>query len=245
MISKKDLMQNRNSYNRDINKRIFLQEDIERLEGRIEELQDTRYNLEQDVNCLEKSKKILLTQQAIGYEGFDEDIKITQEDFLNKLRYTSESFDYYKEICEETGVEWESPKRFYAIAKTKEPNRYLGWDLEIHVDHIEKVIKEHPKITISTDIFLKQAGYDHEEIKNLTKELKESVIKKKREIEDYKKKKITVIDKQQEALEYKIKQTDALEEVYRKKIEDERKVSRMYIFAGFVLGAIFTSLFMM
>lgn len=239
-------MQNRNSYNRDINKRIFLQEDIERLEERTEELQNIRCSLEYDVKTLEESKKELLEKQAIGYEGYDDDIREVQEAFLGELSYASYCLEAYKKKCKEAGVDWESPNRFYDLLDSKDYELwlYIG-ELEKKVDYIEKVIKEHPKVTIPTDIFLKKCNYNYEGISAWLENLKIDIRKKQEEAEAYKKKKTEELNKQQEALEYKIKQTDALEEVYRKKINDESKVSRMYIFAGFVLGAIFTSLFMM
>ena len=177
MISKKDLMQNRNSYNRDINKRIFLQEDIERLEERVAALQDMKCGLEEELKGLYSEKNKLMKQQLIGSEENKEALNDYKGLVIEYLRTLQNDVKEYEDILPDFPLNMSIESEFGFTMKLSmhivNTGRlvHLGEDSHIKcgdlcgkASEIRRFIKNYPKLYIDTESFLLGKTLDKQHI---------------------------------------------------------------------------------
>ena len=208
-----DNIMHKNTYNTSVNKKLDLQEDIEKLEeqkvtlsGWVEELSEENYSLQ------EKHKELLM-KQTVGYDGWEEDLATFQtlmEEAKSELKKRHEEIKAADASVKATDMIYHSA---------------LYWDRrEVYykaVAKLEEHCSKYPVMVIASNDYLERSSI----ICNLRRSLDnvlEPCVKKSKELSS------------------KLKQTEELEKKYTKYLSEERKTGMGYFLGGCLVATVVT-----
>ncbi len=144
MNKRVDNIMHKNTYNTSVNKKLNLQEDIEKLEEQKVILERLTGEVSEENNQLQIKHKELLMKQAVGYDGWEDDL-ISYEDnmlgIVNSLEEQEQTVNSLEDIDK----------------KTTHYSRYLNEELYREIYKLEELIKLHPKLVISSKDYLERS----------------------------------------------------------------------------------------
>ncbi len=208
-----DNIMHKNTYNTDVNKKLNLQEDIEKLEEQKTILRDMVKAVSEENDSLQEKHEELLMKQAVGYDGWEEDLATFQtlmEEAKSELEKCSEEVD-----ITELAVKVREEKTY------SYSSRYLREEYYKAVDKLEEHCSKYPVLTIKSKDYLERSSI----VSNLRSSL-DNVI------EPY--------IKEAKELSSQLKATKKKEEEYTKYLSEERKTGMWCFLGGCLVATVIT-----
>ncbi len=205
-----DNIMHKNTYNTEVNKKLNLQEDIEKLEEQKTILRDMVKAVSEENDSLQEKHEELLMKQAVGYDGWEEDLAGFEKELDNIVLTFDNLYDrkcMYNQFTEYEAM-WED---------IKEVNRCASL--------LQDLCLKYPRISISSEELIDRGG-------RFRRSLDRAVEKLNGKLEE--------VNKLEKKLDCQITQAEELKENYRERLSEERKTGMWYFLGGCLVATVIT-----